>query len=147
MNTKILFALVACMLPFVMVNAEEAKAEAEYQRVLVVDKGAKPSVASASAKYEWRKISADCCGMCEKCMKEAPAKKEGSKPAASIVGEKECAAFLCAHCKTLVWVEEGKEVKKEAATEEDKAAVATITKELSKKYDGTTKPAVAAREK
>jgi hypothetical protein len=145
--SKVLFALVVCMLPFGLVSAaEEAKAEGDAQRVLVFDSGSKPSVAAAGGKYEFRKISATCCGQCEKCMKEVAAKKEGTKPAANIAGEKECVAYLCAHCGTLVWSENGKQVTKEAATPEDKEAVAKITVELKKKDDGTTKPAVAARQ-
>jgi hypothetical protein len=148
MSRKLLLALAALVLPFAMLNAaEEAKAEGEMQRVLVYDSGSKPSVAAAGGKYEYRKISATCCGACEKCMKEVAAKKEGSKPAANIAGEKECVAYLCAHCGKLVWSENGKEVTKEAATEEEKEAVAKITTELKKKFDGTTKPSVSAREK
>ena len=149
MNTKILLTLAVCMLPIAWLSAaEEVKGEekAEFQRVLVFDKGQKPSAAAAGAKYEYRKITADCCGACEHCMKEAAAKKEGTKPAANIATEKECVAYLCAHCGKLVWSENGKEVVKEAATDEEKEAVTKITTELKKKYDGTTKPAVAARQ-
>jgi hypothetical protein len=149
MSTKVLLALAVCVLPMTWLSAaEEAKAEekADFQRVLVFDKGQKPSVAAAGAKYEFRKITPTCCGTCEGCMKEVAAKKEGTKPAANIAGEKECVAYLCSHCGKLIWAENGKEVVKEAATEEEKQAVAKITAELQKKYDGTTKPAVAARQ-
>jgi len=129
MNARILavaVALVAAVsfsLPSVL-----AAEEGEVVKVLVYEKGTKPSVAASNPKYEFRKVTAkkDPAYMCQHCLKAA-FPDSGTKPTVAATRNE---AFLCTGCQKLVFCESGHEVKLDE--KHDMAACDKMIAELKK---------------
>jgi hypothetical protein len=149
MNVRALAVALVTAISFSLPGVMAAE-EGDVVKVLVYEKGTKPSVAASNPKYEFRRIAAkkDPAYMCQHCLKAA-FPDSGTKPS---VAASRNEAFLCTSCQKLVFCESGHEVALDE--KHDMAACDKMIAELKKgptpderaqAYKtpaGTTKPSV-----
>jgi len=150
MNARMVAAMLFLAIFVGMPATFAAEEDGEVVRVLVYDKGTKPSVAATNGKYEYRVIKGkkNPAYMCQHCLKEA-FPDTGTKPT---VAASRNEAFLCTGCQKLVYCEAGHEVKLDE--KHDMAACEKMIADLKKAPTpderaqayktpaGTTKPSV-----
>lgn len=105
LNFKLFATCVALLTLAAATHAEDI----EYKRVLVYDSGTKPSVANQTPRYELRPVGSKSDYLCKKCEELAFPATSGTKP--TVAASRRNEAFTCESCGTLVWLDNGAEVK------------------------------------